>query len=136
MSLERPIGISKDYLDIYLNQILKKENITMEEKNIIYSSRKKYRRFLFLNFCLFGYCLKKIYYNCIPYNFYHKLNFQVARFCSLSLIIMIYIYNYSNDQYYTDNRFLIEKHFKIDEDRYQTSIINREIAKLYTKKNL
>ena len=98
---------------------------------IINDSRKKYRIITSLNFFVFAFTIKQIYKNTKPKEFSHLINFQIFRFCTLATISMTYIFAHANNEYYVDTKYLISKHFSVDEKKYNESNLNREIMKLY-----
>jgi len=131
MSLLKENNISRQTIDYYQDEILRKKNISDEDKKIIIDSRRKYRKFLMLEALIFFVSIRQIYKNTKPADFLSKLNVQTFRFCITSMIAMVLIYNFANNEYYMDNKFLLIKHLHVDEKRYNQSILNREIMKLY-----
>jgi len=124
---------TKPVIDYYLNQILSNKNIKEDDKSIIIDARKKYRKILYLNGFIFLLSVRQIYKNTNPYDFFNKLNVHTYRFCTFSLLSMICLYYYANNEYYSDTKFLISRHFHVDEKKYNESIINREIINLHFK---
>lgn len=133
MSLLKEYNFTRSTLDYYLDEILANKRVKEEEKAIIYQSRKKYRMFLFANNFIFLLTVRQIYKNAKPSEFLSKHNVQTFRFCVLSTVALVYIYIHANNEYYIDTKFLIKKYFSLDERKYNESLLNREIMKLYSK---
>ena len=131
MSLVKEYKITRQNLDFYIDHLINNKKITGEEMKIINDSRKKYRIITSLNFFVFAFTIKQIYKNTKPKEFSHLINFQIFRFCTLATISMTYIFAHANNEYYVDTKYLISKHFSVDEKKYNESNLNREIMKLY-----